>query len=183
MRTVAITQNITLDGSIEFLGSWFDPGTADDQTDQLEELQRQQDRSDGLLLGRRTFEDFRGYWPRQTDDTTGVTAHLNRVEKYVVSSTLTDPEWENTTVLPGDPVGHVQALKEQEGRDIVVTGSIGLCHALIAAGVVDEYRLFAYPAVQGRGRRLFPEGYEADLRLAEARSFRSGVTYARYTSR
>jgi dihydrofolate reductase len=181
MRTVAITQNITLDGSIEFLGSWFDPGTAGDQTDQLEELRRQQDRSDGLLLGRRTFEDFRGYWPHQTDDTTGVAAHLNRVEKYVVSSTLTDPGWENTTVLAGDPIAQVKALKEQEGRDIVVTGSIGLCHALIAAGLVDEYRLFAYPAVQGRGRRLFPDGYAAGLRLAEARSFRSGVTYSRYT--
>jgi len=182
MRTVAITQNITLDGSIEFLGSWFDPGPAGDQADQLAELQRQQERSDGLLLGRRTFEDFRAYWPRQTDDQTGVAAHLNRVEKYVVSSTLADPAWENTTVLTGDPIDQVKALKEQAGRDIVVTGSIGLCHALITAGLVDEYRLFAYPATQGRGRRLFPEGYEANLRLAEATSFRSGVTYARYTT-
>lgn len=70
---------------------------------------------------------------------------------------------------------------EQPGRDIVVTGSITLCHALIAAGLVDEYRLFVYPIVQGRGRRLFPDGWALPtLQLLEARSFRSGITYSRY---
>jgi dihydrofolate reductase len=182
MRTIAITQNMTLDGSVEFLGNWFDPSTQGDETDQLDELRRQYSRSDGLLLGRQTFEDFRSYWPLQTDDRTGITAHLNQVDKYVVSSTITDPAWENTTVLSGDLVTEVKALKEQDGKDVVVTGSISLCHALIAAGLVDEFRLFCYPFVQGRGRRLFPDGHElADLRLGEARSFRGGVTYTRYT--
>jgi hypothetical protein len=74
-----------------------------------------------------------------------------------VSSTMTDPEWQNSTVLSGDPVEEVRALKEQSGQDIVVTGSITLCHTLIRAGLVDEYRLFVYPVVQGRGRRLFPD--------------------------
>jgi hypothetical protein len=78
------------------------------------------------------------------------------VQKYVVSSTLTEPGWQHTTVLDGDPVEQVRALEQQPGTDIVVTGSITLCHTLIAAGLVDEYRLFTYPAVQGRGRRLFP---------------------------
>jgi dihydrofolate reductase len=76
-----------------------------------------------------------------------------------VSSTVTDPQWENTTILSGDPVQHVQDLKEQQGLDIVVTGSITLCHTLINAGLVDEYRLSVYPVVQGRGRRLFPDGF------------------------
>ncbi len=111
-------------------------------------------------MGRRTFVDLRGYWPKQTDDPTGITDYLNRVQKYVVSSTLTDPEWENSTVLAGDPVKEVRALKQQPGQDIVVTGSITLCHTLIEAGLVDEYRLFVYPVVQGRGRRLFPDGFE-----------------------
>jgi len=184
VRTLAITQNTTVDGAIEMLGDWFDPqGQAGaDTTDLLEELHRQDNTADGLLLGRQTFEDMRGYWPKQTDDATGITAYLNQVQKYVVTSTLTDPQWQNSTVLEGDPVDEVRALKERPGQDIVVTGSIRLCHTLIEAGLVDEYRLFVYPVVQGRGRRLFPDGYEVPrLRLVEATAFRSGITYSRYT--
>jgi dihydrofolate reductase len=186
MRTLAITQNVTLDGSIEMLGDWFDPqGQGEvDNSDLLDELHRQDSRADGFLVGRQTFEDLRGYWPELTDDPTGVSDYLNRVQKYVVSSTMTDPEWQNSTILSGDPVVEVRALKEQPGQDIVATGSITLCHALIEAGLVDEYRLFVYPVVQGRGRRLFPEGFELPaLTLLEAKAFRSGITFSRYDAR
>jgi dihydrofolate reductase len=182
-RKLVITQNTTVDGSIEMLGDWFDPqGQADvDNSDLLAELHRQDSSSDAFLVGRRTFEDMRGYWPKQEDDATGITDYLNRVQKYVVSSTLTDPQWQNSTILAGDPVAEVSALKGRPGQDIVVTGSITLCHTLIRAGLVDEYRLFVYPVVQGRGRRLFPDGYELPrLRLIESRSFRGGITYSRY---
>ncbi len=165
MRTLAVTENTTVDGSIEMLGDWFDPQGqgAVDSADLMEELHRQGSQSDALLLGRQTFEDFRGYWPLQTEDPTGISAYLDQVQKYVVSSTLTDPAWQNSTVLAGDPVAAV--------------------HALVAAGLVDEYRLFTYPVVQGRGRRLFPDGFEAPrLRLLESRAFRSGITYARYAA-
>ncbi len=185
MRTLAITQNITVDGSIEMLGDWFDPqGQADvDNSDLIEELHRQDSTADGFLVGRQTFEDLRGYWPKQTDDATGVTDYLNRVQKYVVSSTMTDPKWQNSTVLSGDPVEEVRELKDRPGADIVVTGSIRLCHTLIDAGLVDVYRLFVYPVVQGRGRRLFPDGFEVPrLRLLEANAFRSGITYSRYAT-
>ncbi|MFD6856753.1 dihydrofolate reductase family protein [Rhodococcus sp. NPDC060090] len=182
MRTLAITQNITLDGAIEMLGDWFDP--MDQDPELLEETRTQSAGSDAIVLGRRTFEDFRGFWPQQTDDETGITDELNRIEKYVVSSTLTDPQWQNSTVLTGDWVARVQALKAQSGLDIVVTGSIMLTHGLIEFGLVDEYRLFVHPAVQGRGRRLFPDGYEtSNLQLVEARGFPSGVSLLRYTVR
>jgi len=181
MRTLAITQNVTLDGSIEMLGDWFDPQGQADNGDVLEELQRQDRRADALLLGRRTFEDLRGYWPAQTEDPTGITASLNEMQKYVVSSTMTDPGWQSSTVLSGDAVAEATALKGQDGKDIVVTGSITLCHALIEAGLVDEYRLFVYPLVQGGGRRLFPDGYALPkLELLEAMSFESGITLSRY---
>jgi dihydrofolate reductase len=185
MRTLAITQNITVDGSIEMITDWFSPlGFGDaDTSDLVEENHRQDSQADALLLGRQTFEDFRGFWPQQTDDATGVTDYLDRVQKYVVSTTLTDPQWENSTVLSGDPVSEVTALKEQPGKDIVLTGSISLAHTLIAAGLVDEYRLFVYPAVQGRGRRLFPDGYEVPrLRLTDSRAFVSGITLQRYAT-
>ncbi len=183
MRTLAITQNITVDGSIEMLGNWFDPqGQGDtDNSDLLEELHRQDRDADGLLVGRRTFQDLRGYWPQQSYDTTGITAYLNRVQKYVVSSTMAQPDWQNSTILTGDVVQKVRALKEEPGQDIVATGSITLCHALIEAGLVDQYRLFIYPVVQGRGRRLFPDGFEVPrLKLLDAKVFRCGITYLSY---
>ena len=180
MRKLVITQNITLDGSVEMLDDWFDPQLQDE--DLLEESHRQDSQADALLVGRQTFEDFRGYWPKQTDDPTGVTDYLNRVAKYVVSATLGDPEWQPTTVLPVDGFQDtIRALKAEPGADIVTTGSIILVHALIAAGLVDEYRLFVYPVVLGRGRRLFTDGTEVPrLRLVETRPFRSGVALLRY---
>jgi dihydrofolate reductase len=168
------------------LGDWFDPRRQADvnNADLLQELHRQDNQADGFLVGRRTFEALRGYWPKQTDDPTGIGDYLNRVQKYIVSSTMADPGWENSEVLSGDPVEAVRALKGQAGQDIVVTGSITLCHALIDADLVDEYRLFVYPLVQGRGRRLFPDGYASSgLRLLEAKAFRSGITYSRYARR
>ena len=105
------------------------------------------------------------------------------MHKYVVSSTITDPQWENSTILSQDPLGKIRELKERPGQDIVVTGSITLCHSLIAAGLVDEYRLFVYPVVQGRGRRLFPDGFEVpQLTLLESKAFHSGVTFSRYAA-
>jgi dihydrofolate reductase len=181
MRTLVITQNITLDGSIEMLDDWFDPQLQDD--DMLEESHRQDAQADALLVGRRTFEDFRAYWPVQDDDQTGITDYLNNVTKYVVSSTMTDPAWENSTVIAADPVDTVRALKSEPGRDIVLTGSISLAHTLIAADIVDEYRLFIYPVVQGRGRRLFPDGTAPSrLRLLDTKAFRSGIVLLRYAA-
>ena len=182
MRTLAITQNVNADGAVEMLGDWFDPTAEDRQV--TEAMNRFTERGDALLLGRQTFEDFRGFWPKQTDDHTGVTDELNRVQKYVVSATMTDPQWQNSTILTGDWLARVAELKEQPGGDIGVTGSIRLCHALIAAGMVDEYRLFVYPVVQGRGRRLFPEGSEIDrLRVVQVAGFDSGVTLLHYAAR
>jgi dihydrofolate reductase len=178
MRKLVITQNVTLDGSVEMLDDWFNPQQQDDAL--LEESHRQDAESDALLLGRQTFEDFRGYWPAQTDDATGITDYLNKVAKYVVSSTLDDPGWANTTVLRGDPVPHVNALKEQDGWDIVLTGSISLAHTLIAADIVDEFRMFVYPAVQGRGRPFFPAARPNLRLLDEPKSFPSGIVLLRY---
>lgn len=183
LRTLIITQNVTVDGSIEMLGDWFAPQQqADvDNSDLREEMHRQDSTADGFLVGRQTFEDLRGYWPELSEDATGITSYLNEVRKYVVSTTLTDPRWQNSTVLSGDPIDEVRALKEQQGRDIVVTGSITLSHTLIEAGLVDEYRLFVYPVVQGRGRRLFPDGFELpELTLLEVKAFHCGITYSRY---
>jgi len=185
MRRLLITQNATLDGSVEMLDDWFDPSGQDgvDNSDLIAEVRRQDSTADALVTGRRTFLDMRGYWPGRTDDTTGVSAYLDRVHKYVVSRTITDPQWRHTTTLSGDPVAEVRGLKQQQGLDIVVTGSISLCHALIRAGLVDGYRLFTYPTVQGRGRRLFPDGLAIPrLRVIESTSFAGGIGFTEYAT-
>ena len=128
---------------------------------------------------------MRSYWPKQvSSDETGVAEYLDRVPKYVVSSTLEDPAREPTTVLRGPLEDEVAALKSAPGADIVTTGSITLVHALVVKGLVDEYRLFVYPVVVGRGARLFEDatGVPA-LDLVEARPFRSGVVLLRYRPR
>jgi dihydrofolate reductase len=178
MRTLAITQNLSADGSAELLGDWFDPG---DQADDLTaEVRRQSETEAYILLGRQTFTDFRSYWPHQTDDTTGFADLLNSQQKLVVSSTLGDPEWQNSTVLGADWRDRLRELKAKDGGDIVCTGSLTLCEALIEEGLVDELRLFTYPAVQGRGRRLFPDGYERRLRLRDSKAFSNGVVLVVY---
>jgi dihydrofolate reductase len=175
MRDLIVTQNITVDGVIE-AGDWFGP--ADGGEDLLDVVREQSARADAFLTGRVTFEEMRGYWPQQQDDATGITDYLNQVQKYVVSRTLDDPDWEPTTILRG--VDDVRRLKDSDGADIVCTGSIQLAHALVAADVVDEYRLFVYPTVVGQGRRLFVEGDTRGLQLTGSRSFTSGVILLTY---
>jgi dihydrofolate reductase len=184
MRELIVTENITLDGVIEATEGWFDPageGTEVDQSDVETALREQREAADAFLVGRVTFEQMRGYWPQQTNDATGITYYLNNVSKYVVSTTLHDPKWERTTVLRGGLRDEIQALKSKPGKDIVTTGSITLVRELIAARLVDEYRLFVYPVVLGHGRRLFADASGIPrLRLVEARPFRSGIVRLRY---
>lgn len=179
MRRLLLTENITADGRIEMLDDWFDPSPEGDVGDLQEEMERQGASSDALLLGRQTFEDFRGYWPQHTDESAG--AYLDQVLKYVVSSSMSDPQWHHSTVLSGDPVEEVRRLKDGVGGDITLTGSITLAHSVLAAGLVDEIRLFVYPAVQGRGQGLVAEGTSLpNLDLLESKAFRSGVALLRY---
>ena len=185
VRRLVVTENITLDGVIDAAEGWFLPSGASDadESDQLAVVQEQAVASDAFLTGRVTFEALRGFWPQQVHDRTGISEHLDRVAKYVVSTTMTDPQWANSTVLAGPLVDEISALKQQPGKDIVVTGSITLVHELIPSGLIDEYRLFVFPVALGRGRRLF-EGATGlpRLRLLESQPFRSGVVLLRYAA-
>jgi dihydrofolate reductase len=184
MRDLIITENITIDGVIDAAGDWFGPaGTEDvDVSDQIAAIAEQREAADAFLTGRVTFEQMRGFWPaRVGDDETGVAEYLDRVHKYVVSSTLADPAWEPTTILRGPLEADIAALKAADGADIVATGSITLVRDLVARGLVDEYRLFVYPVVVGRGARLFEDATGVPrLTLVESRAFRSGVVLLRY---
>ena len=183
MRKLVVTENITLDGVIDASEGWFAPaGDEDvDRSDINEALREQTAAADALMVGRVTFEEMRSYWPLQTEDEMGVAEYLNNVSKYVVSSTMKDPEWERSTVLSGELEDNVRELKGKLGKDIVVTGSITLVHELIRLGVIDEYRLFVYPIVLGRGARLFGDATNVPkLKLVDSRTFQSGVVLTSY---
>ena len=178
MRSLIVTENISLDGVIETVdGGEASPSGGDDLAAVMREHMAA---ADAVLLGRVTYEEFAGYWPAQTSDATGISDYLNRMTKYVVSSSLTLPSWQNTTVLRGSLTDHIATLKREPGKDIVTTGSITLVHWLMRENLIDAYRLFVYPVVSGRGRRLFPEGIGAKLRLVETRTFHSGVVLLFY---
>jgi dihydrofolate reductase len=136
--------------------------------------------SGGLLLGRRTYLDFYGFWPNQADNP--YTEVLNRATKYVASRTLQAPlPWQNSVLLPGDAMDALaDVLPDVEG-DLVVLGSGSLVRALAVRGLVDRYVLLVHPLVLGRGRRLFPEdGPSVDLRLVDSAVTTTGVFLGSY---
>jgi dihydrofolate reductase len=181
-RPLVVTENMTANGVIEFVDMWFDPGAHADE--ELAELQRQQMSAEtALILGRNTFDEFRGYWADKTDDDTGSTEHLNRIAKHLVTSTLTNPGWQNTTVVPpASLVPTIQTLKSEGTGDLGITGSIQVVHAVLEADLVDELRLFIYPVLTGRGRNLVPaELPRLNLELTAHRQFASGVVFQSYS--
>jgi dihydrofolate reductase len=133
-----------------------------------------------LLPGRRTYEDFYGFWPRQTDNP--FSEVLDNTLKYVASATLAEPlPWRNSRLLDGDAAEAVARLKQQPGKDLVVLGSGELVQSLRRRDLVDEYQLLIHPLVLGSGRRLFPDdGAFAALRLVDSVTTTTGVIIATY---
>jgi dihydrofolate reductase len=136
--------------------------------------------SEALLLGRVTYEGFAKAWPSRTDDV-GFADKFNSMPKYVVSSTLEEPEWNNSTVLKGDVVEEVSRLKQEQDGDIVVHGSPQLVQTLLDRDLVDELRLMVFPVVLGSGKRLFAETSDKKpLRLTDSKVVGDGVAILTY---
>jgi dihydrofolate reductase len=181
MGKIVITEFVSLDGVME------DPGGAEDfehggwtfEFDQGDEGNRfkldETLEADALLLGRVTYEGFAAAWPSM-EDPAGFADKMNSMPKYVVSSTLENPEWNNSTVLKGDLAAEVGKLKQEIDGVILVAGSAQLAQSLVELDLVDEVRLMVFPVVLGSGKRLFGEASDKrTLRLADAKTVGDGI--------
>src|ERR1700752_3020058 len=159
MGKIIISENITLDGVVQdptgdegfSCGGWFGQVGNKDREEWAKVELDEALGADALLLGRRTYEFFAARWPSRSGQWAD---RLNRMPKYVVSATLQDPHWDNTTVLTGDVAEAVSALRRKVNGDIIVYASFQLVHTLLEHGLVDELRLIIYPFVLGAGQRL-----------------------------
>jgi dihydrofolate reductase len=191
MRRIVVFESVTLDGVMQAPGrpdedtrggfahgGWAAPYADEVVIGLASEGQAQ---TGGILLGRRTYEDFHGFWPQQGDNP--FTRALDETQKYVVSTTLPEPlEWKNSTLLSN--VDAVAGLKEGSGGDIVVLGSGELARSLARAGVIDAYLLLVHPLVLGSGQRLFEPGLPtSELELSDTRTSTTGVIIATYQVR
>jgi dihydrofolate reductase len=185
MRRIVVTEFISLDGVIE------DPGGAEgyrhggwsfkfnDPDGMKYKLDETMDH-EAMLLGRITYEGFAKAWPGMTDDV-GFADKMNSMPKYVVSKTLKQADWNNSTILNGDLAQEVRALKEQDGGDILVAGSASLVRGLTDLGLVDEYRLMTFPIALGEGKRLFEGISDATtLKLVDAKPLKTGTVILTY---
>jgi len=174
MRRVVVTEYLSLDGIFEEPGQWSFPFWSEEGSRfKYDELFA----SDAQLLGRLTYEGFAKAWPAMRDDA-GFANRMNGMRKYVVSTTLENPEWNNTTVIKGNVAEEVSKLKQESGQDILVAGSGKLVHTLTEHGLVDEYRFMVHPIVLGSGKRLFAE--RNVFKLVDTKRFSSGVVVLTY---
>jgi len=179
MGRIVVTEFVSLDGVMEAPGrgedfkhaGWtfeIDRGKEGDQFKLDEALD-----AEALLLGRGTYENFAAAWPSRAGQ---LADKLNRMPKYVISSTLEEAKWNNSTVLRGDVVKNISKLRQERGGDIVVHGSAQLVQALVEHDLVDELRLMVFPVVLGSGKRLFGETTDKKgLKLTDSRTVGDGV--------
>ena len=175
MRSVNAWLFVTLDGVIEAPEKWV---IADDEMFAATEADYA--KSDALLLGRRTYETFAASWPQRGSEIPNAD-WMNNTRKYVASTTLKSPEWNNSTVIDGDVAEAVARLKQEDGKNIIVNGSGALVRSLMSNHLLDELRLFVHPVVVGTGIRLFDkESDSVELGLVDAHPYANGVISLTY---
>jgi dihydrofolate reductase len=180
MRTIINSTFISLDGVIEAPHTW--PPTGEDERSFGIHTDLSQS-CDAVLMGRRTYEDFAAAWPARSGDPHS--DRLNSIRKYVVSSTLRDPEWNNTAVIDGDPVEAIRKLKQEPGDNIVQYGFGQLSHALMEHGLLDELRLWVHPFFVGAGgpdALIYRDAPVASFELRDTTPLTSGIVILTYAA-
>jgi dihydrofolate reductase len=175
MRKINAWLFVTLDGVTEAPENWV---IADDEM--FGAMEADYAEADALLLGRRTYETFAASWPQRGSDVPNAD-WMNNTRKYVVSTTLDSPEWQNSTVIEGDVAEALSRLKQENGKNIMVNGSATLVRSLLRDNLLDELRLFVHPVVLGSGERLFEDGGDpVELKLADTHTYDNGVISLTY---
>jgi dihydrofolate reductase len=183
MGRIVVTEFVSLDGVMEDPGGseGFEHGGWTFEVSRGEEGDRfkldEALETEALLLGRRTYEGFAEAWPQREGE---FADKFNEMPKYVVSSTLRDPEWNNSAVLDGELAEEVAKLKASHAGDIVVHGSATLAEELLDRGLVDELRLMVFPVVLGSGRRLFGDSRKRPLSLVDSKVVGDGIVILVY---
>jgi dihydrofolate reductase len=174
MGSIKSSLFISLDGVIERPETWHFGYFNDEMGAVVGELMGG---SDATLLGRQTYDEFAGYWP-SADPGDPITGQMNGSRKYVVSTTLTDATWENSTLISGDVKTELTKLKQD--TNLGTTGSATLVRWLLEEGLVDELHLLVHPVVVGHGKKLFADGAKVPLTLVSATTFTTGVLHLVY---
>jgi len=178
MRKLVVSEFMTVDGVIEAPENWQFPFMSEDMQ---ADIAVQLNGLGAMLFGRTTYNDMVGFWPTKTDNEFGIADKMNSAPKYVISTTLDDVDWNNTTLIKDNAIDKIAQLKQQNGDPIGVIGSATLARALIEAGLVDEFRLCIHPVVVGHGKRLFNDGLDnLSLKLVDSQAFTGGVVALTY---
>ena len=189
MGKIVVTENVSLDGVVQDPtgeegfrhGGWFAQVGEKDRDERAKVVLDEAMGAEAFLLGRRTYEFLAARWPSRTGQ---LADRLNSLPKYVVSSTLEDPDWNNSTVLKGDVVNQVSKLRQQLDGKIVVPASRQLVRTLMEHDLVDELRLMVHPVALGAGERLFEETRDKhSLRLLDTRTVGDGLAFLAYEVR
>jgi dihydrofolate reductase len=177
VRSVVAVELVSLDGVMESPQEWAFPYSNEEMEAANAEGMAA---SDAMLLGRATYQDLAAFWPHQPGGTPMVD-YINSVRKFVVSTTLQEVGWNNSTLIKDNALENIAELKRQPGKDITIVGSAALVRSLLEAGLLDELRLMVHPLVVGGGKRLFEEGGEQEtLELASSETFGTGVVSLAY---
>jgi dihydrofolate reductase len=166
---------ISMDGVVESPDKWHFPYFNDEMG---EAVGAGMAGASAMLMGRRLYDEWSEFWPQQGPEVP-FSEYINSAKKYVLSSSLTDPDWNNTVVLPGDP-DRVREVKEQEQGDIGMSGSATTVRWLLANGLLDELNLLVHPIAVGSGQRLFEDTPTYALKLVEQKTFSTGVLHVVY---
>lgn len=177
MRKIVAGMFMSLDGVVEAPEKWNMPYF---NAEMGAEIGGQMAASDTMLLGRRTYQEFTGFFAPQTGNPTA--DQMNAMPKVVVSTTLDTADWQNSTLIRGNVAEEITRLKEQPGKDITISGSATLVRSLLRDGLLDELQLFVHPLVVGSGKRLFEDaGVQFALTLADSKTYSNGVLFLTYT--
>ena len=180
MRKLVVSAWISIDGvfDADTMPQWFSPF---DSLSKNEYIRDSIVKADALLIGRTTYEMLASYWPLQLNDDNGPAGKINSMEKFVVSTTLEKPAWNNSTIIDKNIIEEIRELKKQNGNEIQIPGSATLVQSLMKANLIDEYRFLVHPIIMGSGKRFFKDEMKTSgMKLILTQTFDKGVVLLCY---